>query len=230
MASANLGQPEQGLADKAVDEADVLIWWGHVRHKDVDDKRVARIVERVKEGKLGLICLHSAHYSKVFKTAMLERLKQDALKALPEAERAAVEFVVQPKVGVPAVVKTEKADGKTRITLTAPDCGLGGWRADGMPGHIEVKASDHPIAKGLPAKFDVPRTEMYNERFTVPEPDTVVFFETWDKGEKFRSGCCWEVGKGRVFYYRPGHETYPVYHQDENLLIVRNAVHWAAGR
>ena len=82
----------------------------------------------------------------------------------------------------------------------------------GAPGHIETKLPQHPIAKGVPAKFDVKQTEMYNEAFTVPEPDQVVFFETWDKGEKFRSGCCWALGQGRVFYFRPGHETYPVFH------------------
>jgi len=104
------------------------------------------------------------------------------------------------------------------------------YRADAQPGHLETKLPDHPIAKGIPAKFDVPKTEMYNEVFTVPDPDAVVFFETWDKGEKFRSGSCWALGEGRVFYFRPGHETYPVYHQDETLKIVHNAVLWSGKR
>ena len=87
---------------------------------------------------------------------------------------------------------------------------------------------EHPIAAGLPAKWDVPQTEMYDEPFHVPAPDAVVFEERWDKGEHFRSGSAWTVGKGRVFYFRPGHETYPVYRQAEPLRVVTNAVRWAA--
>jgi trehalose utilization protein len=183
----------------------------------------------VKAGKCGLIALHSAHYSKVFKAAMLARYKQDILAKMPEADRAKVEFV-KTKDAVPAEVKREEKDGKIVITIVAPGCGLGGVRGDGLPGHLETKAPEHPIAKGIPAKFDVAKTEMYNELFQVPEPDTVVFFETWDKGEKFRSGCCWSVGEGRVFYFRPGHETFPVFHQDETLKIVHNAVLWSGKR
>ena len=67
---------------------------------------------------------------------------------------------------------------------------------------------------------------MYSEPFHVPPPDEVVFEERWDKGEHFRSGCVWKVGKGRVFYFRPGHETYGVYQQPEPLLVMTNAVRW----
>jgi trehalose utilization protein len=89
---------------------------------------------------------------------------------------------------------------------------------------------EHPIAKGLPAQWDIPKTEMYDEPFHVPAPDAVVFEERWDKGERFRSGCTWNVGKGRVFYFRPGHETYPIYSQPENLTVIENAARWAAQR
>ena len=84
----------------------------------------------------------------------------------------------------------------------------------------------HPIAAGLPTQWDIPQTEMYGEPFHVPAPDEVVFEEKWDKGEHFRSGCVWQVGKGRVFYFRPGHETYPIYQQAEPLRVVENAVRW----
>jgi trehalose utilization protein len=228
--SVGLKDPEQGLTDENVDWADVVIWWGHQKHGQVADKPVARIIERVKAGKCGLMPVHSAHYSKPFRAAMYERLKQDLLAKLPEAERARVEFVKQPKLGKPAEVSREEKDGKIVITVTAPDCGLGGVRGDGLPGHLETKAPDHPIAKGVPAAFDIKKTEMYNEPFTVPEPDAVVFFETWAKGEKFRSGCCWQVGQGRVFYFRPGHETFPVFHQDETLKIIHNGVLWTGKR
>lgn len=228
--SAAFGDPDQGLTDENVDWADVVVWWGHQKHGQVADKPVARIIERVKAGKCGLVPVHSAHYSKVFKSAMFERQKQDLLAKIPEVERGRVEFVKQPKLGKPAEVSREEKDGKIVITVVAPECGLGGWRSDGLPSHVETKAPDHPIAKGLPARFDIPKTEMYNEDFKVPEPDTVVFFETWDKGEKFRAGCCWQLGQGRVFYFRPGHETFPVFHQAETLKVIHNAVLWAGKR
>jgi hypothetical protein len=75
-------------------------------------------------------------------------------------------------------------------------------------------------------KWDIPQTEMYDEPFHVPAPDAVVFEEKWDQGEHFRSGCVWTVGTGRVFYFRPGHETYPVFQQAEPLRVVENAVRW----
>ena len=71
---------------------------------------------------------------------------------------------------------------------------------------------------------------MYGEPFHVPAPDEVVFEESWDKGEYFRSGCVWKVGKGRVFYFRPGHETYPVFKQAEPLKVVENAARWLGGK
>ena len=227
--SVGLKDPDQGLSDENIDWADVVVWWGHQKHGAVADKPVAKIIERVKEGKCGLVPLHSSHYSNPFKLAMFERLKQDILSRMPEADRAKVEFV-RLKEGAPGAVRVETKEGKVVVTVFPPLCGLGGVRADGQPSHIETKTPDHPIAKGVPAKFDVKQTEMYNEAFTVPTPDTVVFFETWDKGEKFRAGCSWTLGQGRVFYFRPGHETYPVFHQEETLKIVHNAVLWAGKR
>jgi trehalose utilization protein len=227
--SASLKDPDQGLSDENIDWAEVVVWWGHQKHGAVADKPVAKIIERVKAGKCGLVPVHSAHYSKPFKLAMFERLKQDILSRIPTADRANVEFVKM-KEGSPGATRVETKDGRIAITVIPPLCGLGGVRGDGAPSHIEVKAADHPIAKGIPAKFDVKQTEMYNEAFTVPTPDTVVFFETWDKGEKFRAGCCWSLGEGRVFYYRPGHETFPVFHQEENLKIIHNAVVWVGKR
>jgi hypothetical protein len=77
---------------------------------------------------------------------------------------------------------------------------------------------------------DIPQTEMYGGPFHVPAPDEVVFEEKWDKGEHFRSGCVWRVGQGRVFYFRPGHETYPIFQQAEPLRVVQNAVRWMGGK
>lgn len=228
--SASFKEPEQGLSDANVDWADVILWWGHAKHNQVNGRAVARIVERVKAGECGFVAIHSAQGAKPFKSLMLERFKQDVLAKLPaDVDRSKVEFILG-KEGAPAVLKQEPKEGKSVITVAPPMCMIRAWRHDAAPSHVEVKAPDHPIAKGLPLKFDVKVTEMYDEPFTVPEPDTVVFFETWDKGEKFRGGCCWNVGKGRVFYFRPGHETYPVFLQEEPLKILHNAALWVGRR
>ena len=83
---------------------------------------------------------------------------------------------------------------------------------------------------GLPEKWDIRQTEMVDEPFHVPAPDAVVFEERWDKGKHFRSSCEWTVGKGRVFYFRPSHETYPVCNQAEPLRVVENAVSWLSSK
>ena len=85
---------------------------------------------------------------------------------------------------------------------------------------------EHPIARGVPAEWGMPETEMYSEPFHVPLPDAVIFEETWETGEHFRTGCVWRVGKGRVFYFGPGHETYPIFRQEIPLRIVENAARW----
>lgn len=85
-----------------------------------------------------------------------------------------------------------------------------------------------PCLKGAlaPCQFELPRTEMYNEPFHVPEPDEVVLEERWEQGEWFRSGAIWTIGKGRVFYFRPGHETFAIYKENPVLQILENAVRW----
>ncbi len=85
----------------------------------------------------------------------------------------------------------------------------------------------HPIAKGVPECFNIPVEEMYGERFDIPQPDELVFIGWFKGGEVFRSGCCWQRGLGRVFYFQPGHEENPTYYIPEVQLIIKNAVHWA---
>ncbi len=89
---------------------------------------------------------------------------------------------------------------------------------------------DHPIAAGIPKSFTLPHTEMYGEPFHVPEPDAVIFEERWELGEHFRSGMVWNVGRGKVFYFRPGHETHSVFSEPVTLQIVENAVRWLGKR
>ena len=232
--TSRLDDASQGLSDATLDATDVLIFWCHRRVKDQDDARMEAVVRRVLAGKLSLIALHSAHWAKPFVRLMQERAKADALKQLPESERASArwEFVNdQPyykgvKAGAPLTPSLVQVGGVWKLTL--PQCVFPTYRTDGAPGHLTTVLPQHPIAAGLPARWDIPQTEMYGEPFHVPAPDEVVFEEQWDKGERFRSGCVWQVGQGRVFYFRPGHETYPVFKQAEPLRVVENAVRWLA--
>lgn len=86
----------------------------------------------------------------------------------------------------------------------------------------------HPIAQGIPAHFDIPAEEMYGEYFDIPKPDDVVFTGWFAGGEVFRSGCTFQRGLGRIFYFQPGHEEYPIYHMPEIQQILSNAVYWCA--
>lgn len=230
--NANLSSPEQGLSVEALDATDVIVWWGHVRHRDVKDELAERVVERVLQGKLGLVALHSAHWAKPFVRLIQERAKSDAWAQIPEAERASVklELANDKPIGVPVKRDTpltprlERDGAKWRLVL--PACVFPAWRADGAPSHVTTLLADHPLAAGLPKQWDVAHTEMYDEAFHVPSPDQVVFEEKWDKGERFRSGCVWQVGRGRTVYFRPGHETFAVYQNAEPLRVIENAVRW----
>ena len=230
--SVGLDDPEQGLDAATLDATEVLIWWGHRRHPDVNHEVVRGIVERIKAGRLSLIALHSAHWSQPFVEAMNARAIEDAMKAIPEAERATAKLeLVRPKPftvpkrdasRTPALSKT--ADGAWQLIL--PGCIFPAYRNDGKPSHLRTLLPEHPIAEGIPATWDLVQTEMYDEPFHVPVPDAVIFEEKWDAGEHFRSGCVWNVGKGRVFYFRPGHETYPIFRQEVPLKILENAARW----
>lgn len=230
--SASLADPEQGASEAQLDNSDVVVLWAHKRVSDLTDERAMRVVSRVLDGRLSLIALHSAHWSKPFVRLMQERAKADALAQVPEGERATAKWRYLLEQPYPKVPKAEDpltpslARAGDTWTLTLPACVFPTYRADGAPSHVKTLLPDHPIAAGLSATWDIPKTEMYGEPFHVPTPDAVVFEERWDKGEHFRSGCIWKVGKGRVFYFRPGHETYPVYQQAEPLKVITNAVRW----
>jgi len=176
--TATLEEPEHGLTDEVLAQTDVLIWWGHMAHAKVSDEIVDRVYERVLDG-MGLIVLHSAHMSKIFRKLM-------------------------------------GSSGKLK------------WREIGEKERIWVIEPGHPIAEGLGEYFEIPHAEMYGERFDVPAPDTLVFISWFEGGEVFRSGCCYHRGKGKIFYFGPGHETYPIYYQPEVLRVIANAVRWAA--
>jgi len=102
------------------------------------------------------------------------------------------------------------------------------WREASDKERLWVVEPGHPIASGLPEHFELPREEMYGERFDIPAPDTLVFVSWFTGGEVFRSGCCFNRGKGRIFYFRPGHESFPTYYDKNVRKVISNAVQWAA--
>ncbi len=229
---------EQGLSAGNLDWADVIVWWGHARHSDVKAEKAKQIVERIRRGELDLIALHSAHWARPFVEAMNWRSIEDGRKHLEKHARGkqlTIETVAPPRertvpthgsVLTPAYFGYKKSPKAYQGVIHLPWCCFPDYRPDGKPSTIAVKLPKHPIAKGLPATFRVKQTEMYNEPFHVPEPDEVVFEETWEAGERFRSGMVWNIGKGKVFYFRPGHETYPVFKQAEVMRVIENACRW----
>ncbi|EFU41758.1 hypothetical protein PVOR_12550 [Paenibacillus vortex V453] len=112
--------------------------------------------------------------------------------------------------------------------LLGTNTGMLKWRDDGEIERLWVVEPGHPIAKGLGEYIEIPREEMYGERFEIPAPDELVFISWFEGGEVFRSGCCYRRGRGKLFYFRPGHEMFPVYHQPEILQVITNGVFWAA--
>ncbi len=113
--------------------------------------------------------------------------------------------------------------------LMGTNCSLV-WREADERERLWVVERGHPIASGLDPYFELPMEEMYGERFDIPQPDSTVFISWFEGGNVFRSGCCWERGNGRVFYFRPGHETYPTYYDANVQRVIGNAVLWAAPR
>lgn len=102
------------------------------------------------------------------------------------------------------------------------------WREADEKERIWVIESGHPIANGLDAYFEIPEAEMYGEHFDIPAPDTLVFVSWFQGGDVFRSGCCYQRGRGKIFYFRPGHETYPIFYYKTVRQVLANAVQWAA--
>src|SRR5690349_20605101 len=174
---ATMDQPEHGLTQALLDKTDVLTWWGHMGHGMVRDEIVDRVQKRVLEG-MGLIVLHSGHYSKIFKRLM------------------------------------------------GTSCSLC-WREAGERERLWVCNPSHPIAEGIDRFIEIEHEEMYGEPFGIPVPDEQVFISWFQGGEVFRSGCCFKRGNGKIFYFRPGHETFPTYHNASVQQVIRNAVKWA---
>lgn len=175
--TATLDEEEHGLTDDVLNQTDVLVWWGHLAHDEVADEVVEKVKQRVLDG-MGLIVLHSGHFSKIFKTLL----------------------------GTSCDLKWREADEKERLWVVEPS---------------------HPIAEGIPEFIELDREEMYGEHFDIPAPDELIFTSWFEGGEIFRSGCTFKRGNGKIFYFRPGHETYPTYHNKDIQRVIINAIQWA---
>lgn len=101
------------------------------------------------------------------------------------------------------------------------------WREDDDWERLWVVSPAHPIAQGLAEYIRIPKEEVYGEPFGIPEPDELVFIGAYEGGEVFRSGCCWKREYGKIFYFQPGHETYPTYYIPEIQRVIKNAIYWA---
>ena len=102
------------------------------------------------------------------------------------------------------------------------------WREAGERERLWVCNPAHPIARGINRYFEIENVEMYGEPFAIPTPDEIIFISWFEGGEVFRSGCTWKRGNGKIFYFRPGHEVYPIYYNKSVRLVLRNAARWAA--
>ena len=238
--SVKLDDAEQGIGGPLLDTADTLVWWGHVRQAEVKPEAGRRVVAQIRDRGLVLVALHSAHWSTPFIEAMNERAREDLRRehAGVPADRLAIEEVPAQHYKVPArdarITPASDVrrypDGRVELKLHLPNCCFPAYRTDGKPSFLRVKDRGHPLAAGLPESFSLPRTEMYDEPFHVPPPDQVVAEECWEDGSWFRSVMVWNLGRGKVVYIRPGHETFPVFHDPHMLRLVENACRLDAGQ
>lgn len=176
--TATLDEENCGISKELLDETDVLIWWGHMAHKEVPDE-VAELVRDAVHAGMGAIFLHSAHHSKPFKALM----------------------------GTP--------------------CSLC-WRETRDSEIVWVTDPAHPIVQGIDRCIKLPHEETYGEPFSIPNPDKVLMIGSYSGGEVFRSACLFERGNGKIFYFQPGHESFPTYHNKEIQTVIRNAVRFVA--
>ena len=176
--TATLDEENCGITPELLAETDVIIWWGHMAHKEVPDEIAFMVRDAINEG-MGAIFLHSGRHSKPF-----------------------------------------------RYTMGTP-CNLC-WRESGDSETLWVTEPAHPITQGIDRYFQLPHEETYGEPFSIPNPNKTLFIGSFSGGEVFRAGCLFERGNGKIFYFQPGHETYPTYHVPEVQTVIRNAVRFVA--
>lgn len=175
--TATFDMPEHGLTEEVLQDTDVLIIWSHALQEEFSDEVAERVRRHVLSG-MGLVALHSAHFSKIMKKLL----------------------------GTSMSLKWRHGDSE-KLWCIAPA---------------------HPIAAGVPAMIELPQEEMYGEYFDIPKPDDVVFTGWFSGGEVFRSGCTFTRGYGKIFYFQPGHEEYPIYYHPDIQKIIVNGVRFCA--
>lgn len=175
--TVTLDDPEHGLTEELLQETDVLVWWGHMAHAEVADEVVERVHRHVLAG-MGLVVLHSGHWSKIF------------------------------------------------VKLMGTSCTLR-WRSEHDREVVWTVDPTHPIAQGVPHPFVIDEQEMYGEFFDIPAPDELIFLSNFSGGEVFRSGCTFRRGHGKIFYFSPGDQDYPVYFHKDVRRVIANGVEWA---
>jgi len=178
--TATLDDPEHGLGEQALAETDVLLWWGHIAHDRVSDDVVERVRRHVLSG-MGLIVLHSGHFSKIF------------IRML----------------GTTCSLRWRNPEGGERELV---------WNVN----------PTHRIAEGVEQPIVIDAQEMYGEFFDIPTPDDLVFISSFTGGEVFRSGVTFTRGRGKIFYFSPGDQEYPVYFHPQVRRVLANGVKWAA--
>jgi len=175
--TATFYDPEHGLTEEVLQNTDVLIIWSHALQEEFSDEVAERVHRHVLSG-MGLVALHSAHFSKIMKKLL----------------------------GTTMSLKWRHGD-REKLWCILPT---------------------HPIAAGVPEMIELPEEEMYGEFFDIPKPDDVIFTGWFSGGEVFRSGCTFTRGLGKIFYFQPGHEEYPIYYHPEIQKIITNGVRFCA--
>lgn len=176
--TATLEEENCGITKELLEETDVMIWWGHVRHQMVPDSVAQMVCDAVLEG-MGIIFLHSAHHSKPFRMLM----------------------------GTPCHLTWRESDDSELLWVVDPA---------------------HPITRGIDRYIRLEAEETYGEPFVIPNPDQVLLISSYSGGEVFRAGCLFRRGNGRIFYFQPGHETYPTYQVPAIQTVIKNAVRYLA--
>ncbi len=177
VSTTTLDEPDHGLTEEVLAATDVLVWWGHAAHGEVDDTVVERMHQQVLAG-MGLLVLHSGHWSKIFGKLM-----------------------------------------GTTCTLR--------WRSEQDRELVWTVNPTHPITQGVPNPIIIDAQEMYGEYFDIPDPDELIFISSFTGGEVFRSGCTFRRGHGKIFFFSPGDQDYPVYHHPHVRRVIANGVAWA---
>lgn len=144
---------------------------------------------------------------------------------VPDEAAASVQQAVLKGMGFIALHSAHHSKPFKRLMGTT--CNLS-WREDGDLERVWVLDHAHPITHDLGRYIEIEHEEMYGEPFGIPEPDKLLMIGWYEGGEVFRSGCVYHRGNGKIFYFQPGHESYPTYYNKDVQKVIKNAVRWAA--